>query len=358
MSRTKKVTKKDLTLPARKGKTTETLYETINNKLKLGELITYKEVCERLELPYYNSGNQKKAQVKDLQRYIEFETVDRKWLITDIYLSPLDKEARAVPSNSIYVKYVECILLKYLSEQEGNEAYITKNNLFLLLGMVNHNYNFYRDKHDKLQELDNMMTQFEVNNFYQRSHSYLSKIVDRSLSSLKRRCLIMCDESYMITEYNEGILRHREATTSEKEDILKIKRRVLLEFGYSSESQLVFEKVDKKISFYSALDKTFKEFYGWEGVYKAYHIIYNQENAAEALTTDQIELEKMAKLSINEKVIDKINTQAESIVQQKEDNMRNGLSIGTKINFKYPEVYVEVQKMLSERLLRINNQTS
>lgn len=325
-------------------------YEEISKKIKPGELITYKEVCDRLNIPYYSSGNQKKAQLKELERYIEFESVNRKWIIIDIYTSPLDKEVRAVPKNSIYVKYVECVLLNHLSKLPGNETYITKNNLWLLLGMINNNYNLYRDNYENLEENNELITFFEVNNFYQRSNSYLSKIVDSSLNSLQRRYLIDWKRVYMVST---GFDEYHEASVNETEKILELKRNTLLEFGFEDERQLIFTNAKKKRNYYDTLEQRFKEIYGWE-VYNAYHIIYNRNNVVTALSHDQIVLQKLA---INEKVIDKINLQAENIAEEKginSDNVAEMLTFGEDVGFTYPLVYVEVQKMLSEKLLRIN----
>lgn len=345
--------KKEITLAIGNG--LDLSYDKISKQIEPGELITYKEVCDRLNIPYYSSGNQKKAQIKELKRYIEFEPVNRKWLILDIYTSPLDKEVRTVPKNSIYVKYVECVLLSHLSKQPGNETYITKNNLWLLLGMINNNYNFYKDKYDDLKESNELMTFFEVNNFYQRSNSYLSKIVDSSLSSLKRRYLIEWNKPYMISITSEdGNYQYHEASVNETEKILELKRNTLLEFGFEDERQLIFSNVKKKKNYYDTLEQRFKDIYGWDKVYQAYHIIYNRKNVIAALSYDQIELQKLA---INEKVIDKINLQAENIAEEKginSDNVLDMLLEGEDVGFTYPLVYVEVQKMLAEKLLRIN----
>lgn len=330
-------------------------FENIRDKLSLGEMITYKEVTERLAIPYYNSGNQKKAQLKELKRFIEYEVVNRKWLITDIYSSPLDKETRAVPSNSIYVKYVECILLQFLSEQHGNEAFITKNKLWLLLGMVNDNYLFYKDKYEDLKNLNSLMTSFEVNNFYQRSSSYLSKIVESSLNSLKRRYLIDYNEVYMInTKDKNGMNYSYEASIIETEKILVVKRNTLMQFGIEHEGQLIFKDKKFKQEYYKALDTAFNETCGWDKVYRAYHIIYNRKNALTALSHDQIELEKLA---INERVVDKMNSQAKVIAEENNEHVHNNRNIISEktTHFMYPDIYVEVQKMLSERLIRIKN---
>lgn len=338
------------------GKGLELSYDNISKQIEPGELITYKEVCERLNLPYYSSGNQKKAQLKELKRYIEFESVNRKLLILDIYTSPLDKEVRAIPKNSIYVKYVECVLLNHLSKQPGNQIYILKHRLWLLLGMINNNYNLYKENYECLEESNKLMTFFEVNNFYQRSNSYLSKIVESSLNSLKRRYLIEWSRPYMIsTVFENGEYEYHEASVNETEKILELKRNTLLEFGFEDERQLIFSNIKKKKEYYDTLERRFEDMYGWKKVYQAYHIIYNKKNVITALSHDQIELQKLA---INERIIDKINLQAENIAEEKgidSDNVAEMLTLGEEVGFTYPLVYVEVQKMLAEKLLRINN---
>ena len=63
-------------------------------------------------------------------------------------------------------------------------------------------------------------------------------------------------------------------------------------------------------------------------------------------------------MQLNEKVIDKINLQAENIAEEKginSDNVAEMLVLGEEVKFAYPLVYVEVQKMLAEKLLRIDS---
>ena len=159
-------------------------------------------------------------------------------------------------------------------------------------------------------------------------------------------------------EQNKKLADIRAAQRQKMEAIRKgmeEKRNTLLEFGFEDERQLIFSNVKKKKEYYDTLEQRFKEIYGWDKVYQAYHIIYNRKNVITALPHDQIELQKLA---INEKVIDKINLQAENIAEEKginSDNVVEMLLDGEDVGFTYPLVYVEVQKMLAEKLLRINN---
>lgn len=157
------------------------------------------------------------------------------------------------------------------------------------------------------------------------------------------------------TVFENGEYEYHEASVNETEKILELKRNTLLEFGFEDERQLIFSNIKKKKEYYDTLERRFEDMYGWKKVYQAYHIIYNKKNVITALSHDQIELQKLA---INERIIDKINLQAENIAEEKgidSDNVAEMLTLGEEVGFTYPLVYVEVQKMLAEKLLRINN---
>jgi len=79
----------------------------------------YKMLCELLEQEVKN-GKSKKLQLEDWKRYFDWEKSGQKFIITDVYDTPLTKEdKRKLGNNSIYVKYIEVILLQYLSKQQG-----------------------------------------------------------------------------------------------------------------------------------------------------------------------------------------------------------------------------------------------
>ena len=78
---------------------------------------------------------------------------------------PISKQdKRRLGNNSVYVKYIELILLQYLSKQEGYTKTFTKRNWWELLGMVNRKYNKISKKY--LEDIDYVITKFEINHFY------------------------------------------------------------------------------------------------------------------------------------------------------------------------------------------------
>ena len=76
-------------------------------------------------------------------RFIKLEKVGRgKYLLNEIYESPIEvKNLRTAGNSSIYLKYIELLVLKYLSKNYGsNEVIFSRRKLWLLLGMINNNY--------------------------------------------------------------------------------------------------------------------------------------------------------------------------------------------------------------------------
>lgn len=327
----------------------------IKENFKTGEIVTYKEMCNRLHLEHYTGGDQKKKQLKEIERYLELEKIKTKYLITDIYTEPKQLEARKPASNAIYVKYIECVLLQYLSSAPGNQTHITKSNLWKLLGITNYRYSKYKYNIDLLKKMYPVMTYFEINNFYQRSRSFINDLVERSLDSLDRRALIKYQKDvYIIVEHDRnGQEIHRRASVNEVEQILNVYRYVLLKYGLENKKQIMYLDLKKQQSFYEDMNNILFERFKWLRIYEAYHIIYNREIAIDALSHDKIELER---LTLNEIVLKKINQQA----QKKFDKNREDIIINycddKPLGFYYPDCYIEVQEEIANLLLRIEKQ--
>ncbi len=128
--------------------------------------------------------------------------------------------------------------------------------------------------------------------------------------------------------------------------------------------------------FYKEVNSYLNEHYKWEGIYKHYKIIFlDKPYLREALNENEILLNK---LLLNEKVIDAVDKHAEDLceVQKKKldttyNNDRQKLKqeddIWGEIEpidkesvkheykiFTYPNCFMEVQKMLSQMLLKID----
>ena len=96
------------------------IYEIDASKLVIGMIIkNYKELCTILN-EETKTGKAKQLQLKNWKRYFDWEKDGQKFIIVDIYDTPLPKEdLRRKGNNSIYKNYIELILLQYLSQQKG-----------------------------------------------------------------------------------------------------------------------------------------------------------------------------------------------------------------------------------------------
>ena len=95
--------------------------ELVKSKLNVGDILNYRNICELLSQPYYR-GNQKNSQLKEFKRYFDFENVNRKIFIKEIYNECKPKECR-----SSYVDY-EQFLPSYEDGQKKGVYIIQKDN--------------------------------------------------------------------------------------------------------------------------------------------------------------------------------------------------------------------------------------
>ena len=153
----------------------------------------YKELCALLhENPLKSGSNSYKAQLKRWARYFKMEKGrGRSLVILDIYDEPLpNDDGRKNGNRNIYLKYIETILLKYIYYRQGQVCYTTKNQLWLLLGMINNNYKKIPLKILKAEIEYCDVTEWELNKFYMRCNTRLNTILFSALNNLQNRSLI------------------------------------------------------------------------------------------------------------------------------------------------------------------------
>ncbi len=136
----------------------EAIFRIDTSKLELGMVVkNYREMCKILGEEVCG-GDSKKAQLKEWARYFLWEKKGQKFIILDIYDEPLPKEDGRTNKN-IYVQYIGVILTKILSKQKNSKEpfYITTNQMWKLLGMINNNY-----KNISLDELNDRIPEYDV----------------------------------------------------------------------------------------------------------------------------------------------------------------------------------------------------
>ena len=311
------------------------------SNLQIGMTVkNYKELCELLGEPV-KTGEAKKTQLKNWSCYFEFERPKYKhcYIILDIYEEPLEKEndKRSKGNNNIYTKFIETILINYLSRQEGNVKTFTRRNWWELLGMVNERYNKLTTT--QLQKIDKSFTEFEINHFYQRCNKKLDSILTSALNNMKHRRLIEWEYQTVIV-YNEN--KYFVANDDEVESILKIENNILNNtFGFDDVRQIYATNQQKQ--FYSLVNKTLFDEYGYNKYYKRIKIIYNQENMISALPRTEIQLQK---LMLNNNIVDYLNKEAKRINNNWIEKYYNN---ETDV---YPYYYLKAQQLLVDELIK------
>lgn len=331
------------------------------SNLKIGQVVkNYKELCALLGEEFKQGGDSRKAQLKEFARYFEWEKSGQKFLITDIYDTPLPKEDGR--NKGKYVKCIEIILLNYLSKQKGYTYTLSKKKWWELLGMVNRKYD--NVSQEELLEIDPVITKFEIRQYYQRCNKKLEEILFSALRSLSSRKLIDWGIETVIVTRNQGKTHFRVANEFEKKMILRAERYVLHKIMHLEKMFNVFAK-QKQDEFYRLVNEILEDSLDkdWQYYYKQVKIIYNHDQVIEAIPDIEAELRK---LELNDKVVNALNEHAEEKYRKErkkyEDNtaklfekLVNGEDISGEKIFKIPDTYVMAQKLLTDELIRLRH---
>lgn len=341
----------------------------------------YKEMCEMLNGEICE-GNSKKAQLKEWSRYFAWEKKGQKFIILDIYDEPLPKDDGRQNKN-IYVQYIQVILMKILSKQKNTKDpfYITTNQLWKLLGMINNNY-----KNISLDDLNNIITDYEVTSFdmkkfYQRCNQRLREILFSSLNKLEDRALIKYEIETVIVFFDEDRKTvYKPANDIQKKNILKAERKALLDMGLESK-QHAYAKF-KETEFFERVNAYLHEWYGWEYTFNRIKINYNKSDVLETVYNDEVKLKsdfeemKLQRLGLNDRVVEALYKNAqimaenrhkkadreyqEAIKKYKNEYMMIGdipdSFLPTKSDlhiFDYLPYFVELQNKLTDELICI-----
>lgn len=177
------------------------MYDKLNNYI--GEFLTYKQLCEILELKYYAGGKSKQLQIGDIQRYYELEKIKTKYRIImkrESVIPKVDRRSETSANNSVkYGNDIETIILYTLQNKE--EFVCTISQALLLCKLINENYSVGRRDipiTSKVLDLDEK----NVYHFYDTTSRRLKDTFKRALDRMKGKSLISYTELKMVA-YNE-----------------------------------------------------------------------------------------------------------------------------------------------------------
>lgn len=326
----------------------------------------YKELSVALNIPY-EKGRTRKNQLDNLNRYLEIIKDDNSpaYVIGQIYNKPLPKEHKA--NNTLYSKYIECLLLKKLSTLEDQHLNITSKQLYSQLGMLNSKYlQYYNDRDQIIKDYKEYeIASIDINTFYSKCRDKLYEILYNSLRSLEKRFIIKHDTVYNVGIKDEnGFVIYKIVYNNDKDTIQKIlmaQEAVLSKMGLKSEQQIYI--LNRQKEFFDYVDKEVKSRYGWDGIYKSHLIVCNKPGVLKAIPDAECELNKMM---LNSKVVSAINKITDKAIEDQKREMDSLLRIldnneesNEDVDFSLVEdneeqaKYRKIQYLLTEELLRI-----
>lgn len=312
----------------------------------------YSEMCNLLQ-EEQKTGSSKMHQIKEWQRYFEWDQVGHKYNITKIYKKPLPK---IVSDKATYAKFMQLILMRVLLNCDSGTYYFFPNIFYELSGMVDTEFRklitaYGQDQNTiESNELQILKSRYgiidddDLNDFTTIIKKKLAEITASALSALERSALIHYTKEYAVktTPWNQkgGF---RTATKEEEVMIVNAEQNAMNELDLSNKYvgySLYGDKFRGKVNEY--LHKNKETLYG---SVRRIRISYSKpskeyfdkvtNNVVISLLKDQYIDDKMkdddfmivefAKIALNDLVIDALVSQAKNIHnkalygQQKDD---------------------------------------
>ena len=340
----------------------------------------YKELCQLLELEP-KAGNQKKAQLKDIERYFSYEKQGHKMIVKELYNVPLP------PNNNItqYIPLIERLILHHMVVEDDfyeGRLYIPKSKLFKLLKMINKQYSEFKYHQMQLAHKTKIPKETIVD-FYRTSDDLLERNIERALNSLASQSLIQWNHVFTVVEQdkidikdikliNETIedkygdttdvaygmtyylmKKHREATEEETKTILRLQHNLLEEYKIKTIQEVL--KFGLASNFYKEVRaRLFKET-GLVTYYKSYEMIFNMDhienkyNSVDKFVLDDVTEMKLF-LELNEQIGNTINNNSEN----RHNKAVNGLGSSKLLTTRNNENYINDTKLLVNRLIKLS----
>jgi hypothetical protein len=209
-----------------------------------GELFkNYQELSNVLDQPI-KTGNAKKAQLKDWERYFRYEKKGHSFIITHIYDVPL-------PENKNKTKYIttiqKLILDKVVQFDKAGYMFISKSELMKELRMINQNYTYMKYKQLRLAMHMNISLE-EVEDFYLTSDDLLKRNIEAALNSLRNQSLVHWSHAITIVKLKADIEtnRHNEIKVRKEETTNEYNEEVVTFSASKPISNKVYKKATKE----------------------------------------------------------------------------------------------------------------
>ena len=300
------------------------------NNLKVGELYSYKQLTQILNIEYLKSQNSKFKQLKLINTIVELEKVKTKYKIVRIR----EQETQVIRNNknSRYNKkatYSDDILLTTLyyllkdTDSQNNDIVIqiNKNELANNIGLK-HEHNSLVAKYQPQKFCEQIQVDTATFHYtYPRLLASINSALNLMLKKLKREGLATIFDKMKITSIKENITRL--ATEEEYIKIEDIKRDILTDMNIKNEALLYNKYLNCVQDFYNKIEqRTIREL-GIMNSYKILEIHLNKKNIDNYLKAFQnTSLEELLLIG-NEKFVNKqiINCKNDKTRKLKKESM-------------------------------------
>lgn len=214
------------------------------------------------------TSNSKKAQFKELDRFCIYHKEGNKFIIDEIYETPLPKQENK--GNSIYAENIDKLIIHMCSETENSKYHYSEfstNGILNKLHIINSNYSIGRNNMDKFSRYLEVPIE-TLYDFFNSTYKKNKDILEGGLKRLKGRCLI---DWYKLTKVCPVEGDFRNATDGELEGIKEIEQEVLSNMYLESKKDVFLR--GKWNMFQKEVSKMLREMMELEYYFEAYHIV-------------------------------------------------------------------------------------
>jgi hypothetical protein len=241
--------------------------------LNTGEIFkNYKHLCEVLEMEVKNGAKGKQYQLKELERFCKLKKEGRRFIIEEVYESPLPKtDERKQGNNNVYGELIQLLILDLLAQTDKGTITISRSKLLRSIDMTNINYGHCGENVPTLARYIKA-EEAVVYDFYNTSNSNFKNSVESALKKLEDKRIVTYTTVTKVCDENGSL---RLATDEEKELILEYEKSVLDELGFKQVSQVRCSSKWKEYK--NKVKKLLQKYSDINFHYIAYHITVNQK---------------------------------------------------------------------------------
>lgn len=270
--------------------------EIDTSNLQPGMMVkNYKELCGLLGVKP-TTGEAKKKQLNKFDTYFTYNRSGHAYIIKEILEKPVlfstpipRRDRRKKKPKNIYVKFVELILMQYLTNSSHNgKIESTKIEIFKLLGLVNYKFNIKAYENEFIRthkDLPNLNKNLQ--HVKSKAYKKMDSILHTALHSLSNKRIITAIPVYYITLDNDFTY---EAKDQDIKKIMTAEYEVMQRLEVKEYWEIYSKDLNDK--FYELFNQEIHE-YEWKKVQRKIKIIFNNTIIVKEIKRTELELQKM-----------------------------------------------------------------